>query len=71
MIENSAIDFEGILGRRDRIFYEEGIEEGKVINNHETAIKLINRGYDDAEIKIITNLSQEEINKLKKENSID
>ena len=51
MIENSAIDFKGILGRRDRIVYEEGIEKGKVINNHEIAIDLIKYGYDDTEIK--------------------
>ena len=81
MIENSALDFKGILGRNNRIVYEEGIEkgiekgiergieEGKIINNHEIAINLINLGYDDTEIKTITKLSQKEINKLKQENS--
>jgi predicted transposase/invertase (TIGR01784 family) len=79
MIENSALDFKGILGRNNRIVYEEGIEkgiergieEGKIISNHEIAIKLINLGYDDTEIKTITKLNQKEINKLKQENSID
>ena len=73
MIENSALDFKGILGRNNRIVYEEGIEkgieEGKIINNHEIAINLINLGYDDTEIKTITKLNQKEINKLKQENS--
>ena len=73
MIENSALDFKGILGRNNRIVYEEGIEkgieEGKIISNHEIAIKLINLGYDDTEIKTITKLNQKEINKLKQENS--
>jgi hypothetical protein len=67
------LDFKGILGRNNRIVYEEGIEkgieEGKIINNHEIAINLINLGYDDTEIKTITKLSQKEINKLKQENS--
>ena len=79
MIENSALDFKGILGRNNRIVYEEGIEkgiergieEGKIINNHEIAINLINLGYDDTEIKTITKLNQKEINKIKQENSID
>ena len=83
MAEKIELDFKGILGRNNRIVYEEGIEkgiekgiergieEGKIINNHEIAIKLINLGYDDTEIKTITKLSQKEINKLKQENSID
>ena len=75
MIENSALDFKGILGRNNRIVYEEGIEkgieEGKIISNHEIAIKLINLGYDDTEIKTITKLNQKEINKIKQKNSID
>jgi uncharacterized protein (UPF0335 family) len=83
MAEKIELDFKGILGRNNRIVYEEGIEkgiergiergieEGKIINNHEIAIKLINLGYDDTEIKTITKLNQKEINKLKQENSID
>ena len=79
MAEKIELDFKGILGRNNRIVYEEGIEkgiergieEGKIINNHEIAIKLINLGYDDTEIKTITKLNQNEINKLKQENSID
>ena len=83
MAEKIELDFKGILGRNNRIVYEEGIEkgiergiergieEGKIINNHEIAINLINLGYDDTEIKTITKLSQKEINKLKQENSID
>ena len=91
MAEKIELDFKGILGRNNRIVYEEGIEkgiekgiergiergiekgieEGKIINNHEIAINLINLGYDDTEIKTITKLSQNEINKIKQENSID
>ena len=83
MAEKIELDFKGILGRNNRIVYEEGIEkgiergiergieEGKIISNHEIAIKLINLGYDDTEIKTITKLNQKEINKLKQENSID
>ena len=83
MAEKIELDFKGILGRNNRIVYEEGIEkgiergiergieEGKIINNHEIAIKLINLGYDDTEIKTITKLNQKEINKIKQENSID
>ena len=83
MAEKIELDFKGILGRNNRIVYEEGIEkgiergiergieEGKIINNHEIAINLINLGYDDTEIKTITKLSQKEINKIKQENSID
>jgi len=75
MAEKIELDFKGILGRNNRIVYEEGIEkgieEGKIISNHEIAIKLINLGYDDTEIKTITKLNQKEINKIKQENSID
>ena len=77
MAEKIELDFKGILGRNNRIVYEEGIEKGiergieEGINNHEIAINLINLGYDDTEIKTITKLNQKEINKIKQENSID
>lgn len=67
MIEKSALDFEGILGRRDKIYYEEGIEEGKIRIKHQIAKNLIKEGLDDETIKRITKLNQKEYEKLKQQ----
>ena len=67
MIEKSALDFEGILGRRDKIYYEEGIEEGKIIIKNQIAKNLIKEGLDDETIKRITKLNQKEYEKLKQQ----
>ncbi len=70
MTEKNELDFKGILGRRDKIYYEEGreegIEEGIIINMYQTAKDLINEGFDDETIKRISKLDLNEINKLKK-----
>ena len=67
MIEKSALDFEGILGRRDKIYYEEGIEEGKIRIKHQIAKNLIKEGLDDETIKRITKLNQKEYEELKQQ----
>ena len=67
MIDESALDFEGILGRRDKIYYEEGIEEGKIRIKHQIAKNLIKEGLDDETIKRITKLNQKEYEKLKQQ----
>ncbi len=67
MIEKSALDFEGILGRIYRIYYEEGIDEGKIIIKNQIAKNLIKEGLDDETIKRITKLNQKEYEKLKQQ----
>lgn len=62
MIEKSSLDFKGILGRRDKIYYEEGQKS----RNYEVAKDLINEGLEEETIKRISKLDQNEINKLKK-----
>ncbi len=65
MIDKSELDFDGILGRIGKIYYEDGIEK----NRHEVAENLIKEGFDDETIKRITKLDQNEINKLKQQHS--
>ena len=67
MIEKSALDFEGILGRIYRIYYEEGIDEGKIIIKNQIAKNLIKEGLDDETIKRITKLNQKEYEILKQQ----
>lgn len=63
MIDESALDFKGILGRRDRIYYEEGQKS----RNYQIAKDLIKEGLDDETIKRITKLNQKEYEKLKQQ----
>ena len=63
MIDESALDFKGILGRRDRIYYEEGQKS----RNYQIAKDLIKEGLDDETIKRITKLNQNEYEKLKQQ----
>ena len=63
MIDESALDFKGILGRRDRIYYE----EGQKTRNYQIAKDLIKEGLDDETIKRITKLNQKEYEKLKQQ----
>ena len=65
MIDESALDFKGILGRRDRIYYEEGIEEGQKLRNYQVAKDLLNEGLDEETIKRVSRLDSSEIKKLK------
>ena len=62
-IDESALDFKGILGRRDRIYYEEGQKS----RNYQIAKDLIKEGLDDETIKRITKLNQKEYEKLKQQ----
>jgi predicted transposase/invertase (TIGR01784 family) len=48
---------------------EKGRKEGIQKNQHQTAIKMIEKGADDEFIKECTGLSQETIDKLRKNNS--
>ena len=63
MIDESELDFKGILGRRDRIYYEEGQKS----RNYQIAKDLIKEGLDDETIKRITKLNQKEYEKLKQQ----